>query len=93
MGTTRAVMVIAMTTLLLASIICEGKRIDYGAIVRDHIECSRRGKSIKNCHLGRPTNTYRRGCEAINRCRNGSRAPYAAQRLKTPTIPTGIVQH
>ncbi|KAG5620289.1 hypothetical protein H5410_005507 [Solanum commersonii] len=70
MGTSKAVILIAMT-LLLASIICEGKKIDYGALDRNRIPCDRRTNNMKNCHLGLPANPYVRACEKINRCRNG----------------------
>ncbi|TMX03461.1 hypothetical protein EJD97_016130 [Solanum chilense] len=70
MGTSKAVIFIAMT-LLLASITCEGRQIDYGALDRNRIPCNRRTNNMKNCHTGRPANPYVRGCEKINRCRSG----------------------
>lgn len=91
MGTSKAVILIAMT-LLLASIICEGRRIDYGALTRNRIPCSRRDKRLNNCRIGRPANPYMRGCEAINRCRNGKDLPHA-QKLRIPSVHKGIVEH
>lgn len=43
--------------------------ISYLALKRNTVPCNRRGASYYGCGLGRPVNSYRRGCSAITRCR------------------------
>ncbi|KAI5650745.1 hypothetical protein M9H77_36750 [Catharanthus roseus] len=44
--------------------------ISYGALFRDRVPCSRRGRSYYNCRPGAPANPYHRGCSTITRCRS-----------------------
>ncbi|PHU29871.1 Rapid alkalinization factor 23 [Capsicum chinense] len=44
--------------------------ISYGALSRNRVPCSRRGASYYNCRPGAQANPYRRGCNAITRCRS-----------------------
>ncbi|CAA7399906.1 unnamed protein product [Spirodela intermedia] len=44
--------------------------ISYAALRRGSVPCSRRGASYYNCRPGAQANPYRRGCNAITRCRS-----------------------
>lgn len=43
--------------------------VGYGALRRNTVPCSRRGRSYYNCRVGAPANPYSRSCSRITRCR------------------------
>ncbi|XP_026421586.1 protein RALF-like 22 [Papaver somniferum] len=44
------------------------RHISYGALKRNQVPCSRRGKSYYGCTRATRANPYRRGCSRITRC-------------------------
>lgn len=50
-------------------ILATSRYISYQALKRNSVPCSRRGASYYNCRPGAQANPYRRGCNAITRCR------------------------
>ncbi|XP_008794136.2 protein RALF-like 22 [Phoenix dactylifera] len=42
--------------------------ISYGALSKNRVPCSRRGRSYYNCSRGNRANPYRRGCSVITQC-------------------------
>ncbi|XP_023000591.1 protein RALF-like 33 [Cucurbita maxima] len=51
-------------------ILAASRYLSYGALKRNSVPCSRRGASYYNCQPGAQANPYRRGCNAITRCRS-----------------------
>ncbi|KAK9673126.1 hypothetical protein RND81_12G148100 [Saponaria officinalis] len=44
------------------------KDIDYGAMQKDRVPCSKRGSSYHNCEVGAQANPYHRGCSDASGC-------------------------
>ncbi|KFK31007.1 hypothetical protein AALP_AA6G056400 [Arabis alpina] len=42
--------------------------ISYGALKKNNVPCSRRGRSYYDCNKRKRANPYRRGCSAITHC-------------------------
>ncbi|XP_010549330.1 PREDICTED: protein RALF-like 19 [Tarenaya hassleriana] len=49
--------------------LAQGRRyISYGALRKNNVPCSRRGRSYYDCRRRKRVNPYRRGCSVITHC-------------------------